>query len=188
MNSFYTKEELNDLGFKCVGDHVLISRKTSIYGADQIEIGSHVRIDDFCILSGKIKLADYIHISAFGVIHGDTVGVEINDFCNVSGKVSFYAASDDYSGEYLTSPVVPEKYKNTHREKIVLNSHVIVGSGCTILPGVMMGEGCAVGAMSLVNKSLNPWTIYAGIPCRERKPRSRRILELEAQMRQELGC
>ncbi|MDR2409353.1 MAG: acyltransferase, partial [Bacteroidales bacterium] len=54
MNSFFSKEELKDIGFKSVGDNVLISRKASFYSVSNISIGSNVRIDDFCILSGNI--------------------------------------------------------------------------------------------------------------------------------------
>jgi len=39
--------------------------------------------------------------------------------------------------------------------------------------------------MSLVHKSLKPWTIYAGIPCKEIKPRSKHLLELYSQLMQE---
>ena len=54
MNSFYTENELKQIGFKRIGENVLISRKASIYQPELIEIGNNVRIDDFCILSGNI--------------------------------------------------------------------------------------------------------------------------------------
>ena len=54
MNSFYSPEELKSLELKEYGENVLISRKCSIYGAENIRLGSHVRIDDFCVLSGKV--------------------------------------------------------------------------------------------------------------------------------------
>lgn len=52
--SFYTHDELAEIGFKSCGKNVLISRKASIYSPAKIEIGDNVRIDDFCILSGVI--------------------------------------------------------------------------------------------------------------------------------------
>lgn len=55
-NSFYTREELLSLGIKSVGENVYISRKSSFYGCSEISIGSNVRIDDFCILSGRVHL------------------------------------------------------------------------------------------------------------------------------------
>ncbi|EAO54015.1 O-acetyltransferase (cell wall biosynthesis) [Bacillus thuringiensis serovar israelensis ATCC 35646] len=64
MNSFYSQEELKKIGFLSVGKNVLISKKASIYNPGAISIGNHVRIDDFCILSGKITIGSYSHISA----------------------------------------------------------------------------------------------------------------------------
>ena len=57
LDSFYTRYELNQLELASFGENVLISRKVSIYGAERIRIGDNVRIDDFCILSGKITLS-----------------------------------------------------------------------------------------------------------------------------------
>jgi serine acetyltransferase len=50
--SFLSREKLMEIGFKSIGENVLLSSKASIYGPENIEIGNNVRIDDFCILSG----------------------------------------------------------------------------------------------------------------------------------------
>ena len=49
--AYYTEEQLNQLGFKYIGENVKISDKASIYNHDQIEIGDNSRIDDFCVIS-----------------------------------------------------------------------------------------------------------------------------------------
>ena len=49
--AFLSPSALAEIGFAAVGKNVLISDKASIYGAERIEIGNNVRIDDFCILS-----------------------------------------------------------------------------------------------------------------------------------------
>ena len=48
---FYSKEQLEKIGFKFLGENVLISDKTSIYSPENISIGNDVRVDDFSILS-----------------------------------------------------------------------------------------------------------------------------------------
>ena len=75
MNSFYSPEELKSLGLKEYGENVLISRKCSIYGAENIRLGSHVRIDDFCVLSGKVELGNYVHIAASCLLYGGSAGI-----------------------------------------------------------------------------------------------------------------
>ena len=105
----------------------------------------------------------------------------------MSSRCVIYAESDDYSGSHLTNPTVPEKYLGIVSGKVELGKHVILGSGTTILPGVCIGEGTAVGSMSLVNRSLDEWGIYAGIPCKYKKEREKKLLELEKELWQEVG-
>jgi acetyltransferase-like isoleucine patch superfamily enzyme len=52
-------------------------------------------------------------------------------------------------------------------EEIILEDDVWIGSGCVILKGVRLSEGCVVGAGSVVNKSIPPYEIWAGIPARK---------------------
>lgn len=179
MNSFYTEEELKNIGFKKIGKNVLISKKASIYGAKNMELGSNIRIDDFCFLSGKITLGNYIHISAYSLLVGGEEGIEMEDFSGLSSKVAIYAVSDDYSGEYLTNPTVPSKYTKHISKKVHLKKHVIIGTNTTLLPGVVLEEGVAVGAMSLVNKSIPAWKIAIGVPSRVILERNKNLLKLE---------
>lgn len=79
----------------------------------------------------------------------------------------------------MTNPTVPEQYTNVDYRNVVLERHVIIGSGSVILPGVTIGEGTAVGALSLVAKDLEPFGIYAGSPLKKIKARDKRLLELE---------
>ena len=60
-----------------------------------------------------------------------------------------------------------------------MRKHVIIGSGSVILPSVEIKEGTAVGALSLVNKSLDELSIYVGSPARKVNKRSTKILDLE---------
>ncbi|HBL84310.1 MAG: galactoside O-acetyltransferase [Clostridiales bacterium GWF2_38_85] len=179
MNSFYSTDTLRQIGFKEIGNKVLISIKASIYGAENITIGNNVRIDDFCILSGKIKIGNNIHIAAFSALYGGSVGITVDDFSNISSRVCIYAISDDYSGETMTNPTIPDKYKNVLKEPVHINRHVILGSGCTVLPGIILAEGSSFGAMTLINKNSEPWSINVGIPFRKIKERSNHLLELE---------
>lgn len=184
--SFYTPEELKELGFKSIGKNVLISRKASIYKPELIEIGDNVRIDDFCILSGKIKLGSFIHIAAGCYLFAGEAGIIMEDFSCLSSRVSVYAITDDYSGEFLTNPMVPEKYRNIISEPVIIKKHGLIGTGATILPGVTIGEGAAVGSMALVNKDIPEWTIAVGIPAKPVKERKRDLLELEKRLYEEL--
>lgn len=179
MTSFYTTEELAAIGFARIGDNVLISRRASIYGADRISIGNNVRIDDFCLLSGKIVIDDNVHVAAYCALFAGDYGIHMKSFTGISSRCVIYAVSDDYSGLFLTNPTVPIEYRNVMGGEVVLEKHALLGTGVTVLPNLRIGEGTSVGSMSLVLNSLDEWGIYVGIPCKRLKDRKRDLLELE---------
>jgi len=181
MTSFFNNSELSSLQFKSIGNKVNISRLASFYDIRNISIGNNVRIDDFCILSGNITLGNNIHIAAGTYLFGGNAGIILKDFSNLSSRIAIYAESDDYSGITLTNPTIPNIYKNLTKKLVVINKHVIIGTGSVILPGVDIGEGVAIGALSLVNKSLPPWKICVGIPAVPVKERKKDLLKLEEQ-------
>ncbi len=184
-SSFYTQEELEDLGFKKLGKNVLISKKVSIYGADKMEIGNNVRIDDFCFLMGKIIIGNHVHIAPYSNLVAGNAGIEMQDFSGISSRVSVYAVSDDYSGEAMTNPTVPEKYTNVISAPVIIEKHSIIGASSVILPGVTVRIGSSCGSMTLVNKSTEPWSINVGIPARKVSERKKNLLDLERKFQQE---
>jgi acetyltransferase-like isoleucine patch superfamily enzyme len=144
-----------------------------------IEIGSNVRIDDFCLLSGRVKIGSHVHVSAYASLCGGDAGIVLEDFVNISERVAVFAKTDDFSGGTLTNPTIPEKYKNVFEAEVILKKHVILGVGSSILPGVTMGEGSVLGAKSFLKKSTEPWSIYAGLPAKRIKDRKKDLLKLE---------
>lgn len=177
QTSFYTEEELQHLGFKSVGRHCKISRKASFYGIERMSVGNNVRIDDFCILSGCITLGNNIHISAFAALYG-AMGIELEDYTCVSIRSTILSATDDSSGNYLCGPVHPDGFTNVTGGKVTLKRFSFVASHSLVFPKVTIAEGAVVGAMSMVKTDLEPWTIYAGVPARKLKERSRSMLNL----------
>lgn len=181
--SFYSDEELAGIGLKSYGKNVRISRHCSIYGAGNISIGDNVRIDDFCILSvGKsLTIGNYVHIACYSSIIGNGE-VIISDYCSISGRVSIYSSSDDYSGRYMTNPMVPHSFTNVLEAPVILNKHVIIGCGSVLLPGIELGEGVAIGALSFVTQSCEGGFIYCGNPLKKLIPRSKKYKLLEGEL------
>ncbi len=181
MSSYYSAEELTQIGFKVFGREVRISRKASFYGVERISIGNHVRIDDFCIISageGGVTIGNYIHIAAYSSIIGGGE-VLLEDFVNISSRVSIYSSNDDYSGVVMTGPMVPAQWTNIVTARVEIKRHVIIGCGSVILPGISIGEGVAVGALSLVKADCKSFGVYCGTPARFVGVRQQTLLECE---------
>jgi galactoside O-acetyltransferase len=176
-SSFYESEELVQFGFQNLGKNVLISRKASIYFPEKISIGDNVRIDDFCILSGKITIGINIHISAYVAIYG-RFGVILEDYTGISPRTTIYSAMDDFSGNYLIGPIHDTKYTNVIGGEVRLCRYSQLGANVIVFPNIMIGEGVVVGAFSLIKSSLPDWGIYAGIPTKLIKKRNQNLLKL----------
>ena len=111
----------------------------------------------------------------------------MGDFSALSGGVRVYTGTDDYLGGSLTNPTVPAPFRVAIRSSVRIEKHAIVGANSVSLPGVVVGEGAAIGANSLIKQDCDPWTIYAGTPARAIKVRRRhQILQLEAKLRAEV--
>jgi acetyltransferase-like isoleucine patch superfamily enzyme len=185
--AYYTQKELKNLGFKYIGKNVKISDKASIYNCEQIEIDDSSRIDDFCVISGKIKIGKFVHITPQCLVAGGEKGIIFEDFTTLAYGVKVFTQSDDYSGETLTNSLIPKKYKNEYKKEVIIKKHSIIGAGSIIMPGVILEEGTSIGAMSLVLKSTKPWGIYIGIPAKRLKNRKKDLLKLEKQYLKEVG-
>ena len=177
--AYYNEQQLVGMGFKSLGSNVKISDKASIYNCEQIEIGDHSRIDDFCVISGKIKIGRNVHMAPFCLVAGGDEGIVFEDFSGLAYQAQVFTQSDDYSGKTLTNPTIPALYKNEFKKKIVIGRHSIVGAGSIIMPGVVLAEGTSVGAISLIRKNTESWSIYIGNPAKKIKVRSNNLLNLE---------
>lgn len=177
--AYYTQTQLEALGFKSIGKNVKISDKASIYNCDQIEVGDNARIDDFCVVSGKIKIGRNVHIAAFCLVAGGEKGIVFEDFSGLAYHVQVFTQSDDYSGKTMTNPTIPVTYKSESKKEVLIKKHSIIGAGSIIMPGVVLEEGTSIGAMSLVRKSTEEWSIYLGNPARKIMNRKKDLLDLE---------
>ncbi|PML40661.1 acyltransferase [Vibrio breoganii] len=178
--SYYTVDELNSIGFKSIGNNVKISKKASFYNVNNICIGDNTRIDDFCVLSagtGGINLEKNIHIAVYSSLIG-AASITMEDYTCLSSRCSVYSSSDDYSGEYMTNPTVQCHLTNVISQNVIIKRHSLIGSGSIILPGVVINENVAVGALSLVKTDLESGHIYGGNPLKKLKKRSAKCMRL----------
>lgn len=183
--AFLSRRVLRGLGFAALGKDVAVSEHASIHGAARIALGDHVRIDDFCVLSagkGGIRIGSWVHIGCLASLIG-AGEIEIGDVSTLSSRVAVYSSNDDYTGAGLTNPTVPMVFRRVTDAPVRIGRHVVVGTGTVILPGVTLGDGVAVGALTLVKRSLAAFGIYAGIPAKRLRPRSKAMLALEAEWR-----
>lgn len=87
----------------------------------------------------------------------DQGGIEIGDGVLIGHNTTIATLNHDFN---------PMKRQNLTPSKVKIGNNVWVGSDCTILPGVIIGDGAIIGAGSVVTKSVDKNVIVAGNPAK----------------------
>ena len=180
-NGFLNPDELKTIGFASVGNNVQIDSTVRFYGASRISIGSNVRIDAYSVLSAGtegISIGNHVHIGVYVFLTG-AARIELHDFSGLSGRVSIYSSNDDYHGNALTGPTIPDEFRKVTSAPVIIGRHVVVGAASVILPGVTIYEGACVGALSLVKKDVSSFSIIGGQTGRVIRERKKDFIKLE---------
>lgn len=131
-----------------LGRNIKLSKGGTFAHPNEITLGDNIFIsENFHISAYKLKLHN-------NIIIGPNLVIECsNHKYDVVGKTMFEIAGDKIYQE------------------VEIENDVWIGANVTILPGVKISEGCVVGAGSVVTKTLPPYSVAVGIPCRPIKPR-----------------
>jgi galactoside O-acetyltransferase len=109
--------------------------------------------------------------------------LSFGEFSGTSQGVRIYTANDDYSGRRMMGPMVPADLRGGQCAAIRLERHTAVGAGSVIMPGCHLLEGTVLGALSLLTKPTEPWSVYHGNPARRVAGRRRDVEQLEEVLR-----
>lgn len=180
--------ELADGNNPLIHPTAMISGEARFYGNPQnLRIGPHCRIDDGCILTGDVTLEGYNHLAPYCVLYGKA-GLKIGRYSGFGVGTCMHTESDDYHGDSMVGPMVPDWCRPTvKRAPIFIGQNVLGGTRVTILPGVMIGDGAALGAHALISENCQPWTIYAGAPAHAIGARSQNLLSIVREFEASLG-
>lgn len=147
----------------------LYSGMPLILGQLKIEVGDNVRMSGISTFSGRaatktmplLKIGSNVDIGWQNSISVGTT-VVIGDNVRLAGKV-FLAGYPGHplNAEKRAAGLPDDDYQ---AKPITLEKDVWVGTGATILAGVIVGEGAIIAAGSVVTKSVEPFTLVAGNP------------------------
>lgn len=161
---------------KHMGKNVLIDEGVRIYGPENIEISDYVLVDKNVVLDAKvgwISIGKRVHISPNCLISG-AGGVRIGDYVGLSSSAMVYSHSEAVvDGKRMSGPMVPEEMKGMKTAPVIIEKDAFLGTYAVVLPGVKLGEGAVLGALSIATRDIPAWTIAVGSPAKSvgnRKP------------------
>lgn len=160
------------VGKKCrILKHAKIDTSSNPSNADYLKhtnvgsvvLGNHVKIKDYAQLvsyDGFIKIGDHCSINHYTIVYGHG-GVTIGDNVMIAANCIIVSANHNFESVEL-----PMSKQGLTSQGIHIDDDVWIGSNVKILDGVKIGKGCVIASGCVVNKSLEPFGIYGGVPAK----------------------
>jgi acetyltransferase-like isoleucine patch superfamily enzyme len=140
-----------------LGRNVKLSKFINMYGCtvgDDVKIGAFVEIQKNASIGNNCKISSHSFICE---------GVTIEDAVFIGHSVTFI--NDMYPRATAAGGALQTE-ADWKVDKTVVKKGASIGSGCTILANVTIGEGAIIGAGSVVTKDVPPNAIVAGNPAK----------------------
>lgn len=131
----------------------------------------------------NVVLSDHCAINCGAQVHNSSLGrhsyinnnaivnqCSIGAFCSIGPNCVIGLGSHPSRDYVSTSPALyhagPYLDRNTFDNSCttVIGNDVWIGANTTIVPGVRIGDGAIIGANTLVNKDVEPYTVVGGVP------------------------
>jgi len=138
-----------------LGKKVYISKFVNLYGCtigDNTKIGAFVEVQKNAHIGKNCKISSHTFICE---------GVSIADDVFIGHNVTFI---NDKFPHATNGTGTLQNEKDWKVEQTMVKKGASIGSGATILCGIIIGENAIVGAGSVVTKNVEPNTIVAGNP------------------------
>ncbi len=151
-----------------LGHRAIVRAFTVIYA--DVEIGDDLKTGHHVLIREHTRIGDQVVIGTGSIVDGYTT---IGSFVKIEGRV--YIPTHTTIGSYvfigpaavLTNDKYPLRLRAEYEPRgPVVEDHVSIGANATILPGVRLGEGCMIGAGSVVTRDVPPWHMALGVPAR----------------------
>ena len=127
----------------------------------------YIDIDFHCEYGKNIHIGNKVIIN-MNCTFVDNNRINIGNNVMIASDVKIYTATHSTRLSERMPKNLPEGYAicQTFAKEINIEDGVWIGGGAIILPGVTIGKGSVIGAGSVVTKSIPPYSVAVGNPCR----------------------
>jgi acetyltransferase-like isoleucine patch superfamily enzyme len=92
--------------------------------------------------------------------------ITIGSNCLLASNIFLSSGSHTFN-DRCTLPIKVQDTLHSVDRPIFIEDDCWIGHGVVIMPGIYIGKGAVIGANSVVTKNIFPYTVNAGIPCRQ---------------------
>lgn len=128
-----------------------------------ISIGSRTFIDRGVViraLGGSVVIGNDCSVNAYTVLYG-CGGLSIGNDVRIAVHAVIIPAKHIFSDSSI-----PIRTQGSTMKGIIIEDDVWIGAGAKILDGVVLGKGAVVGASAVVTKTIDPYSVVAGVPAK----------------------
>jgi acetyltransferase-like isoleucine patch superfamily enzyme len=178
LRGLYYKNKL-----KSMGKNVFIDLGVTIWEPENVEIDDNSHIENYVTIFGGgkghgfVKIGKYVHVSCNCVLAGRG-GLTLGDYsgysagCKIFTATNYYEHPDKNSNTILSmSGITSLDMQYVIEKPVTIDEYAFIGLNGIVLPGVIIGKAAVIGANSLVNKDIPPFSIAVGSPARVIKQR-----------------
>jgi|SRR5579859_1072987 len=126
--------------------------------ARSLGFGEGTSLHHTSYLYGSIRVGAHTWIGPYTLLDGSG-GLQIGDYCSISAGVQIYT-HDSVKWAVSGGKAAYE------RAPVEVGNCCYIGSQTVIAKGVVIGDHSVIGACSFVNRSIPPYTVAVGTPCR----------------------
>lgn len=141
-NKYHTPEEIRELFSKLTESD--IDKTFGLFPPFYTDCGKNIKIGKNVFINACCRFQDQ-------------GGIEIKEGTLIGHNTTIATLNHDFN---------PNKRQNISPKHVKIGKNVWIGSDCTILPGVEIGDGAIIGAGSVVTKSIPKNTIAVGNPAK----------------------
>jgi len=151
------------------GHRTYVDPSAQFIGAKLISIGGRSIISEGCWFNVNdrsgcglaIDIGDHCYIGRRSFFSSGRK-IKVGPYCMIGNESNLLGADHDFSDPFRPYLVAPA----TATDDILLGANCWLGSNSTVLKGITIGYGSVVGAGSVVTKSIPPFSVAVGNPCR----------------------
>jgi acetyltransferase-like isoleucine patch superfamily enzyme len=179
--------------FAEIGRGVVFGQNVAIRHPHKMKIGTHVIIDDQCVLDAKgcqgtdFVIGDNVILSRGCILSVKEGKLSIGDNTNFGANCLVYAVKEAMIGRdtllaaqcyiggsmyHIERTDIPPIQQGSYANGVSIGDGCWLGAGVKVMDGVKIGDGVILGTGAVVNKDIESFTIAVGVPAKVIKKRN----------------